>query len=123
MNNYLTASTPLGPQIRGLGPLGFETNSAGDAPYVFNKVISSTVGLMTVIAAIWFLFVFLSGAYGIISSGGEKGAYEAARKKIQTGLIGLVVVVSGVFIVEFIGWLIGIDLILNPGDLINTIGI
>jgi hypothetical protein len=104
--------------FKGIGPLGLENKSSGDAPQIFNKFISGTIGLMTIIAAIWFIFVFITGAVGIISSGGDKAALETARKKITSGLIGLVVVVAAVFTIELIGWLIGFDLILNPAEFV-----
>jgi hypothetical protein len=74
---------------------------------------------MTIIAAIWFTFTFIIGAIGIIASGGDKTALEGARKKIASGLIGLVIVVAAIFIIELIGWLIGFDLILNPAEFLN----
>ncbi len=120
MNNYLATQYDLG-IIQGLGILGFEGGSGADAPTVFNKLLSASIGLMTVIAIIWFVFVFITGAIAIIGSGGEKGAYEAARKKIMTGVIGIVVVIAAIFVIDLVGWLLGINLILNPGDLINVI--
>jgi hypothetical protein len=109
--------------ITGVGPLGFENTSAVDAPNIFSTFISSILGLMTMIAAIWFLFVFLGGAYGIISAGGNKNAYEEAQKKITSGLIGLVVVIASSFTIDLVGRLIGFDLILDPAQMIQLIGI
>lgn len=124
MNDQLLAQRPIdiGGVIQGIGPLGFQTGSPTNAPDLFTRIISSAIGIMTIVAGIWFIFVFITGAYGIISSGGEKGAYEAARKKMMTGLIGLVVVISTVFIIDFVGWIVGFD-ILNITALINQIGI
>ncbi len=87
----------------------------------FTKFISSTIGLMTIIAIIWFIFVFFTGAIAIVSSGGDKQALEAARKKITTGIIGLVVVVASIFIIKLIGYLIGIPDILNITKLFGQI--
>ncbi len=101
----------------GFGKLG----SGVDAPTTFNKFLSSTIGVMTIIAIIWFIFVFIGGAIGIISSGGDKAALEAARKKITTGIVGIVVVIAAVFIIDLIGDLIGIPNILNPAELLNQV--
>ncbi|MCS7092569.1 MAG: hypothetical protein NZM26_04425 [Patescibacteria group bacterium] len=115
--NLLAISNIRVNPINGFGNLGNPTNPTA----TFTNFISSTLGLMTMIAAIWFLFVFLSGAYGIISSGGNKNAYEEARGKITSGAIGLIVVISASFAIDLIGYLIGFDLILNPGEMINRI--
>ncbi len=107
--------------LRGFGPLGLENKQSSDAMGIFSNFISSAIGLITIIAIIWFVFIFITGAIGIISSGGDKGAMESARKKITSGLIGLVVVVAGIFVVKLIGLLIGIPNILNIGQLFTEI--
>lgn len=122
MIQYLLAlsNTRLGGQngsIVGIGNLGNPT----DPVKTFNNFISTTLGLMTIVAAIWFLFVFLTGAYGIINAGGNKNAYEEARGKITNGIIGLMVVISASFALDLLGYLLGLDLILNPGEMINRI--
>lgn len=113
INNLLAQnSIPLGP-IRGFGTLGNPTDSGIGT---FAKFISSTIGLMTIIAIIWFIFNFFIGAIGIISAGGDKNALETAKKKITTGVIGFVVVVSAIFIIQLIGFLLGIGNILSLSD-------
>ena len=108
--------------LRGLGPLGLEGESGGAAPARFNLFISGAIGLMTVVALIWFTITFIIGAIGIIGSGGDKGALEAARNKITTGLIGVVVVIAAVFIVQAFGSIIGVgDIILSPTQIIERI--
>lgn len=97
--------------LQGLGPLGNFTNSP---LVIFSQVLSIVIGIITIIAGIWFIFLLITGAIGIMGSGGDKAAAEGARKRIISGLIGLVVVVAGIFLVDLIGSLIGLD-ILNPG--------
>ena len=88
---------------------------------VFSNFISSAIGLITIIAIIWFVFIFIMGAIGIISSGGDKQAMESARKKITSGVIGLVVVIAGMFVIQLIGRIIGIPEILNITKMFNVI--
>ena len=112
MNKFL-ADIPIGPGggFRGLGPLGLEGKSAEEAPTIFNKVISSTVGIMTVIAVIWFVVQFVSGAVSIISSGGDKAKLQEARNRMTTGVMGLAITVMAIFIIQILGQFIGIDLL------------
>lgn len=123
MKEKLLAQIPLSPSdgFKGWGIIGLENDSANSAPSVFNQFISAVIGLLTVIAAIWFVFVFITGAISMISSGGDKGALESSRKRIFNALIGLAVVVASVFIIRLIGKLLGFDLILNPADFVNQI--
>ncbi len=76
---------------------------------------------MTIIAIIWFIFVLITGAISMIGAGGDKAQVENARKRITTGLIGLVVVVIAIFLVDLIGNLLGIENILNLQSLFKTV--
>jgi hypothetical protein len=114
----LSADIPLGPGFTGFGSLG---NPKGTGIDVFTKFLSSAIGLMTIIAVIWFIFVFVTGAIGWITAGGDKTSLEAARKKISTGLVGLAVTVAAIFIIEVVGSLIGIPDILKLPALFEQI--
>ncbi len=120
MKNLLVQN--VGGPLRGIGPLGLQEDLTGEgAPGVFSRFISSIIGLMTIIAIIWFVFLIIIGAYGIMSAGGDKANMETARKRITTGIVGLVVVIAAVFIVDLIGRIIGIENILNLTELLKQI--
>ncbi|HWA52310.1 MAG TPA: hypothetical protein VG895_04605 [Patescibacteria group bacterium] len=114
----LIADIPLGPGFQGVGPLG--TGQASDAGTTFNSALSKVIGVMTVVAFIWFTFQMVIGAIRILASGGDKGAVEAARKQITTGIIGVVIVVAAIFIVSLLGTILGLHNILNPICIINN---
>lgn len=109
--NKLIADIPLGPQLQGVGPLG---TSGPTADIQFESALSKIIGVMTVVAFVWFTFMLIFGAIRLLTSGGDKGAVEAARKQITTAVIGIVVVVAAIFIVSLIGSLLGITSILHP---------
>jgi hypothetical protein len=117
------ASIPLAPeggfQFKEMGPLG--TNPAVDAGTRFNTIMSSVIGIITVIGFIWFIFLLIMGAIGIMSSGGDKAQAETARKKITSGLIGLVVLIAGLFLFDLFGSLLGIPDVLNPAKWIEEL--
>lgn len=110
-----------GSGLKGYGTLGLE--NGGDAPSIFANFISSSIGLITIIGIIWFIFIFFIGAIGIITSGGDKNANEAAKKKITSGVIGLVVTVLGLLIVKLIGSLIGLGDILDFNRMFSSLTI
>ncbi len=113
----LLADIPLGPQLIGPGPLG---TSGANAPTQFNSTLSKIIGVLTVVAFIWFTFQVILGAIGIVSSGGDKAGVEKARKQITTGIVGVVMVVAAIFIVSLIGQILGIKDILNPTCIITN---
>ena len=89
----------------GTSPLGNPNGTNGIT--IFTNFISKIIGIMTIVAIIWFVFTFITGAIGIITSGGDKNALESAKKKITAGLTGLVIVIIAVFILDLVGYLLG----------------
>lgn len=118
MENLLAREIPLG-GVEGIGPLGTPGGQAGS---LFDNIISSIIGLITIIAGVWFIFLLIAGAIGVMTAGGDKANMETARKRITNGVIGLVIVVAGIFLVELIGKLLGLDDILLPGEAIIKLG-
>jgi hypothetical protein len=112
--NLLAGSVPLGP-INGIGPLG---NPGSTPALTLSNLISTVIGLLTVIAALYFLISLVTASISIISAGGDEGKYQAARQKITTGIIGLAVSIAGIFIMDVIATLLGMPTIL---DLVTTI--
>jgi len=104
--------------FNGIGPLG---NMAGaGAAKMFEKVISGIIGIVTIVAAIWFIFSILIAGFDWISSGGDKNKLEMARAKITQAVIGLVIVIAATFFISLIGGLIGLPDILKPGKFVNN---
>lgn len=119
MRNFL-ADISIGSIGGGSAPI---LNPGENAPNLFTAAISSIIGIMTIIAGIWFLFNIITGGLSIIGAGSDKGAYEEAKGKITNGLIGLIIVIGATFIVSLLGYLLGITNILDPASFIDAIGI
>lgn len=127
--NYAHASDPskgLGCG-GGLGPIGEllcpENNPTRETVGIkLNAVVSMIVGFMTTVAGLWFIFQFISAGYQWINSGGDKTALEAARNKIYHSLIGIIIIVAAWVIIALLGTILGLD-ILNPGQIIQTLGL
>lgn len=119
MKNYIAASNTLG-NFNGIGKIGLE-NGTGDPVTGFASIITSVIGILTMVAAIYFLFSIVTAAISIMTSGGEKGAYEASSKKLTVGVIGMVIVIAAIFLTDLIAWILGINGILNFGEMINRI--
>jgi hypothetical protein len=100
----------------GTGPLSDVSSPEQTLP----KVISTSVGLITAIAFIYFTFNIFIGAFNIITAGSDKAQVEAARKKITNSIIGVIVTISAIFIIGLIGNVLGIDF-LNLTSLIDLL--
>ena len=122
MNNLAT-DIKIAPSggFSGFGKLGLQGEINNDPIGNFTGLISSVIGIMTLVAIIWFIFLLISGAISYMSSGGEKGAIESARKKITNALVGLVIVIISIFIIKLVGYLMGIPDILDFPGMFMTI--
>lgn len=116
MKNLLSAIN-LAPNGGYTGP-GALGNPAGQEGALFDKVISTTIGLLTSIIFIWFAINFLIAALGWITAGNDKGKVEEARGKLTNNLIGLVITIAAMFIVEFMGSILNIP-ILQPTSILG----
>jgi hypothetical protein len=105
--------------LRGFGVYGLGTGSPTDAPGVFNSFLSNIIGVLTLVAGIWFFFVLLTGAIMWIGAGGDKAKVVEARQRITMGLIGIAAVVAALFIADIVGGLLGFPQILDPGSFIQ----
>jgi hypothetical protein len=118
----LIADIQIAPSGGFKGPgSGLLANPGTNAIGVFSSFLSVIIGVMTIVAVIWTIFTIVTGAIGIISSGGDKQALESAKKRITTGIIGLVVVLFALLIVELVGYFLGLNNILDLNCLMNLI--
>jgi len=111
----------IGGPEEGFGPFGnLDLSSVSAAAEAFNRVISNAIGIMTIIAGIWFVFMFVIGGYGYLTAGGDSKKISEANSRITTALIGLVVVVSAYALISLIGALLGFK-ILQPQEFIQNL--
>lgn len=101
---------------------GGKLSDTSDPAGLFNKFLSGTIGVITIVAFIWFVFLVISGALGIMFSAGDKSAVATGAKKITNGLIGIVIIILTLVIIRIISTLLGFTDVpfLNPGNFIDT---
>jgi hypothetical protein len=119
MKNLIAGGIPVGPPggYNGIGRIG------DTGLWISNLalIISGAIGLLTFVAIIWFLFTMLTGAIAIISSGGDKAAFQQAKGKITLGAVGLVVAIAAIFVLDLILYLLGIPSLFNIIDTLQII--
>ncbi|HWA52309.1 MAG TPA: hypothetical protein VG895_04600 [Patescibacteria group bacterium] len=81
------------------------------------ELIPSLISLAFLAGAILFFFMLLIGGIQWVTSGGDKGAVEAARGRIAQALVGIVVLFSVFAIIKLIEGFFGINILtldINP---------
>lgn len=95
--------------LKGIGRLGLEdVKDPSESVTIFTDILSGIVGIMTIAAAIWFIFNFISGAYKFISAGGDQQKIQDAQKLLQNAFIGLFLVIASIFLLGLVGTIIGV---------------
>ncbi|OGM14924.1 hypothetical protein A3A76_02230 [Candidatus Woesebacteria bacterium RIFCSPLOWO2_01_FULL_39_23] len=111
----------IGPRLNGVGTYGLEGQASSNSPALFSSILTAIVGILTLVAGIWFMFLLISGGIAWMGSGGDKGKLAEARSRMVSGVVGLTIVVAALFLAEILGILVGFEDILNPSNYINTI--
>jgi hypothetical protein len=109
----------------GLGPFGKIGAMAGSTASLTGIVngISSIIGLLTVIASIWFLFQILFAGYQWISAGGEPKKLQEARDRIVHAFIGMVIVVAAWSMLALVGQFFGFNSLIDPAEVIKQLSL
>lgn len=89
-------------------PGGFDESDPAGA---IAKIISTAIGILSIVASIWFVFKIIGGGIAIMSAGGDQGKLAEARQSITNGLIGLLVTLLGIIFVAFIGSFFGLNIL------------
>ncbi len=101
--------------IVGIGDIGLEdkviTNETVKAQ--FSGTISMIITSLTVVGGLAFVIFFTLGGLKWLTAGGDKAKVQEAQQQMTQGVIGLVAMVAGLFVVGIVGGVLGID-ILNP---------
>lgn len=115
-------AVPLGKPIEGTGTLQLEGKlpSPQQITTNLNTIASLTMTILTITAGLAFIVYFILGAFKWITSGGDQGKTEEAKKQLTQAAIGIIVVVVSYFVIDIIGKVLGFK-ILSPGSTLNNI--
>ena len=81
------------------------------------KILSNTLGFLTIFAGLAFIIYFLLGALSWVTSSGQPEKVQKAQNKMTSAAIGLIAVVATYGIGFIVGKVLGID-ILDPAKYI-----
>jgi hypothetical protein len=86
------------------------------------ETISTVIGILTILAIIWFMIEFVVSGFLLISSSGDQEKTAEAKKRLTQSLTGLVFVLGAIFLFTIISYIANFDF-LNVGQIINKLNI
>ena len=93
----------------------------GDSASQLEKIISGVIGVLTIVAFIYFAIQIILAGYSFISSQGDAAKLKAARDRLTNGILGIVVVVIAFGLTAFLASLLGIENVFSLSTFINSI--
>lgn len=82
--------------------------------------VSDIIGVITILASLFFIVYAFIAAFNWITAGGDKSKIEKATNRLIWSTLGLILIIATYAIVGLIGGIIGLDL-LKPGEMIGKI--
>lgn len=96
------------------------TNGSGSASQL-ESIISNVLGVLTIVAVIFFVFQIIFAGYSFLSSQGDSDKIKSARTRLTNGILGLTIVVVAFGAGAFIANLLGLEYVFNLEKFINSI--
>jgi len=93
------------------GP-GVATNKASSIGQL-EKLLSSIIGILTIIGAVYFTIQIILSGFSLISSHGDPKELETGKKRLTNNVIGLAIVVLAYGLTALLTRLLGIDDVFN----------
>ncbi len=106
-----------------LDPVGVDPNKYGNATLTAEKIIGQVIGILTIVAFIYFAIQMILAGYAYFTSEGDKGKIETARKRLTEGILGAFIVVIALGLAALIASLAGIDNVFDLEVMFNLMGL
>jgi hypothetical protein len=85
----------------------------GDSAVTFERFISQFIGVLTIIAIIYFTIQIIFTGYAFMSSNGDPKKMEQAKLHLTQNILGLTIVLVALILTTLIGKLFGLGNILE----------
>lgn len=102
-----------------LGGPGITTPTGGNSVTTLESIISTGIGLLTLIGIIYFVVHIILAGYSLISAQGDPKELETSKKRITYNVIGLAIIAIAYGIALLIGSILGLGNFFNLGSILN----
>ena len=85
-----------------------------EATSMVEKLISQILGILTIVAVVFFVIQIILAGFGFMSSEGDEKKMETNRMKLTNGVLGLFIVIIALGLGTLISKLLGLN---NPLDI------
>jgi hypothetical protein len=94
-----------------------------EATSMVEKLVSQVIGVLTIVAVIFFIIQLILAGYGFISSQGDEKKMATNRQRLTDGVLGIFIVVVAIGVGTLISKLLGLNNPLDLGTLFTNMGL
>lgn len=102
---------------------GIGITVVGDGVVQLDKIISTIIGVLTLVAFIYFVIQVILAGYAFISGQGDEKKIESARKRLTDGVLGITIVILAFGITALLAKILGLSNIFNLKTMFTNLGI
>ena len=117
LNKYTLASVTF--SLTGPGRVSSKATGTTD----LEKVVGQVVGVMTIVAVLYFVFQIIIAGYSFIAAAGDQKAIETARHALTNSVLGLTIIIVAVGLGSLVATLLGIPNILDINAMFTSMGL
>jgi hypothetical protein len=104
------------------GP-GIEPNKYGSPTTGLETIISQVIGVLTIVAFIYFAIQIILAGYAFITSNGDAKNIETSRKRLTEGVLGLTIVILALALSALFAKIAGINNVFDLNSLFSNMGL
>lgn len=113
LTNQLLAYTLTGP--------GIPVSSQAGAVTILEKIISSIIGILTIVGVVYFTIQIILAGFSLIASQGDPKEFQTSKKRLTTNVIGLVIIIIAYGLGALIASLLGMSSIFDLSTVFKPI--
>jgi hypothetical protein len=113
LTNQLLAYTLTGP--------GIQVSSQTGSVTMLEKIISTIIGVLTVVGVIYFTIQIILAGFSLIASQGDPKEFQSAKKRLTINIIGLAIIILAYGLGALIAKLLGMTSIFDLSTVFKPI--
>lgn len=97
--------------------------SGTEATTMAEKLLSNILGILTIVAVIYFVLQIIFAGYGFLSSEGDVKKMEMNRSRLTNGILGFFIIVVAIAVVSLLSQLLGLGNVLDLNQMFTNMGL
>ncbi len=124
MKKYIASEIPGAGSIRPITKQYSENSeqSGEIALSNFEKIISTSIAVITIVAGLFFLIKTFTAFFSIVTAGPDAGKIKKAKDQVVHSILGIILLVVAYSMVGLFGSIVGLNILDVKGSILTILG-